>query len=472
MYGRTRRIHMIGIGGSGMSGIAEVLLNLGYHVSGSDLKGSETTERLIEIGGRVMLGHDAVNVEGAQVVVFSTAVQDDNPELRAARLAGIPVIPRADMLAELMRMKYGIAVGGSHGKTTTTSMVAAVLGRGGLDPTTVVGGRLHGVGSNARLGKGQFLVAEADESDGSFLRLAPAVTVITNIDREHLDHYLDLEAIRQAFIYFANRVPFYGVTVLCADDANVREILPSLTKRHTLYGTRSECEVRASGIQLLPHGSRFTVHAQGHELGGIELHVPGHHNVLNALAAVTVGLEVEVGFGLIAEALAAFRGVGRRFETRGEVNGVRVIDDYGHHPTEVRATLAAARGLGGRVLVVFQPHRYSRTSALAAEFVGAFGDAEHVWMLDIYAAGEAPVEGVSTAALIESAKRAGVTHLEYAPDPAAVAGAIAREARPGDVVITLGAGDVSKLAERVLAALGDGGAERGATAGATRAGRR
>jgi UDP-N-acetylmuramate--alanine ligase len=472
MYGRTRRIHMIGIGGSGMSGIAEVLLNLGYQVSGSDLKGSETTERLIQLGGRVMLGHDAVNVEGAQVVVFSTAVKDDNPELRAARLAGIPVIPRADMLAELMRMKYGIAVGGSHGKTTTTSMIAAVLGRGGLDPTTVVGGRLHGVGSNARLGKGQFLVAEADESDGSFLRLAPAVTVITNIDREHLDHYVDLEAIRQAFIYFANRVPFYGVTVLCADDANVREILPSLTKRHTLYGTRDECEVRASDIQLLPHGSRFSVHAQGSVLGVVELHVPGHHNVLNALAAVAVGLEVEVGFGLIAEALATFRGVGRRFETRGEVHGVRVIDDYGHHPTEVKATLAAARGLGGRVLVVFQPHRYSRTAALEQEFIDAFGDAEHVWMLDIYAAGETPVEGVSTSALVASAKRAGVMHFEYAGDATSVADAIAREARPGDVVLTLGAGDVSKLADRVLDALRQAGPERGAQAGTARAGRR
>ncbi|MBI1798757.1 MAG: UDP-N-acetylmuramate--L-alanine ligase [Candidatus Eisenbacteria bacterium] len=458
MYGRMRRIHLIGIGGSGMSGIAEVLLNLGYQVSGSDLRASETTERLIRLGGRVMPGHAQSNIEGAQVVVFSNAVQEDNPELQAARALGVPVIPRADMLAELMRMKYGVAVGGSHGKTTTTSMIAAVLGRGGLDPTTVVGGRLHGIDSNARLGHGQFLVAEADESDGSFLRLSPAVAVVTNIDREHLDHYPDLDAIRQAFTYFANRVPFYGVTVLCADDAHVREILPRVTKRHLLYGTRPECGVRATDIHLLPHGSRFLVHAQGRVQGGIELHVPGHHNVLNALAAVAVGLEVEVGFRLIAEALAGFRGVGRRFETRGEVRGVRVIDDYGHHPTEIAATLAAARGLGGRLLVIFQPHRYSRTAALEREFGVALAAADHAWVLDIYAAGEAPIEGVSARALVENAAREGSTRLEYAPNAALAVEAAAREAVPGDVVMTLGAGDISKLGDYLLDALRRGAA--------------
>jgi len=450
MYGRTRHVHLIGIGGSGMAGIAEVLINLGYQVSGSDLRASETTDRLVRLGGRVMIGHDATNIADAQLVVYSTAVREENAELQAARAAGMPVIPRADMLAELMRMKYGIAVGGSHGKTTTTSMIGAVLARGGLDPTIVVGGRLHGIGANAQLGHGQFLIAEADESDGSFLRLAPAVTVITNIDREHLDYFGDVAGLRQAFTYFANRVPFYGVSILCADDPQVREILPAITKRHTRYGTGEECEVRARDVQLLPHGARFEVEAFGRALGALELHVPGHHNVLNALAAVTVGLEVEVGFALIAEALAGFRGVGRRFETRGEACGVRVIDDYGHHPTEIRATLAAARGLGGRVLVVFQPHRYSRTAALEAEFGRAFGHADHAWVLDIYAAGEAPIAGVSSAALVEKAARAGAAHLEYAADPSAAADAVARDAKRGDVVITLGAGDVWKLGDRIL----------------------
>ncbi len=456
MYGRTHRIHFIGIGGSGMSGIAEVLLNMGYQVSGSDLKASEATDRLVRRGGRVCIGHAASNIEGAQVVVFSTAVKPDNPELSAARAAGLPVIARAEMLAELMRMKYGVAVGGSHGKTTTTSMVAAVLGRGGLDPTIVVGGRLHALGTNARLGHGQFLVAEADESDGSFLRLSPAVTVITNIDREHLDHYPDLEAIRQAFVYFANRVPFYGVTVLCADDEQVRAILPNVTKRVTLYGTLPMCDVRASDVELQPHGARFTVHAQGGALGSVELALPGRHNVLNALAAVAVGLEVEIGFGHIAEALASFRGVGRRFETRGTAGDVRVVDDYGHHPTEIRATLAAAKGLGGRVLVLFQPHRYTRTAALAEEFGGAFTDADQVWVLDVYAAGEAPIAGVSAGTIVERAHALGAGHVAYAPDGSAAAAAAAQVARPGDVVITLGAGDVWRLGDEVLAHLKSG----------------
>jgi UDP-N-acetylmuramate--alanine ligase len=461
VYGRTHRIHLIGIGGAGMSGIAEVLLTMGYQVSGSDLKGGEVTDRLLRLGGRVCIGHHAVNVEGAQVVVYSTAVREDNPELVAARAAGIPVIGRAEMLAELMRMKYGVAVGGSHGKTTTTSMIAAVLARGGLDPTIVVGGRLHALGTNARLGHGAFLVAEADESDGSFLRLAPAVAVITNVDREHLDHYADLDAIRQAFVYFANRVPFYGVTVLCADDPQVREILPRVTKRTLLYGTREECDVRATDVDLRPHGSRFQVHAFGRDRGPVELKLPGRHNVLNALAAVAVGLELQVGFGQIAESLAAFVGVGRRFETRGEAAGVRVVDDYGHHPTEIAATLAAARGLASRVLVLFQPHRYTRTAALAKEFGGAFGDADHVWVLDVYAAGENPIPGVTGETLVESAHRQGARHVRYAGDPAEAVLAVAHEARPGDVVITLGAGDVWKLGDQVLehlrAAVASGG---------------
>jgi UDP-N-acetylmuramate--alanine ligase len=453
MYGKTHRIHFIGVGGSGMSGLAEVLLNMGYQVSGSDLKATEVTDRVQALGGRVFLGHAASNVEGAQVVVYSSAVRPDNPELVRARANGIPVIPRADMLAELMRMKYGVAVGGSHGKTTTTSMVAAVLQRGGLDPTIVVGGRLKTLGTNAQLGHGRFLVAEADESDGSFLRLAPAVTVITNIDREHLDHYKDLDDIRQAFVYFANRVPFYGVAVLCADDDNVRAILPKVTKRSILYGTRSEAEIRGVGLELLGQGLRFRVEAAGERLGLIELQVPGRHNALNALAAVTVGLELEIAFEHIAESLAGFRGVGRRFELRGEAAGVRVLDDYGHHPTEIAATLAAAKGLGGRVLVVFQPHRYTRTASLSEEFGRCFGDADHVWVMDVYAAGEPPIPGVSGDTVVASARRHGAAHVHYTPTGAEAVEAALREARAGDVLLTMGAGDVSKLGEILLEGL-------------------
>jgi UDP-N-acetylmuramate--alanine ligase len=455
MYGRTRRIHFIGIGGSGMSGLAEVLLNMGYQVSGSDLRSSEATDRIVQRGGRVFIGHAACNVEGAQVVVYSTAVGDDNPELAAARVAQLPALPRADMLAELMRMMmYGVAVGGAHGKTTTTSLIAEVLARGGLDPTIVVGGRLHAIGANARLGHGQFLVAEADESDGSFLRLSPALVVVTNIDREHLDHYKDLEDIRQAFIYFANRVPFYGVAVLCVDDEQVRAILPRVTKRTILYGTRAEAGVRAEQVELLPHGSRFRVTAMGQPLGQIEMGLPGRHNVLNALAAVAVGLEVEVGFAHIAEALATFRGVARRFETRGEAGGVRVVDDYGHHPTEIAATLAAARGLGGRVLVLFQPHRFSRTQALRREFGGCFSEADAVWVLDVYPAGETPIPGISARTIVESAREQGSGQVREAGDADAAVAAVAAAARPGDTVLTLGAGDVWKLGDAVLRRLG------------------
>jgi UDP-N-acetylmuramate--alanine ligase len=453
MYGRSHRIHFVGIGGAGMSGLAEVLLNMGYPVSGSDLKASEITHRLVERGGRVFVGHAASNVEGAQVVVYSTAVRADNPELLAARAAGVPVIPRADMLAELMRMKYGVAVGGAHGKTTTTSLIAAVLARGGLDPTIVVGGRLHALGANARLGFGEFLVAEADESDGSFLRLSPALAVITNIDREHLDHYEDMDDIRAAFLNFANRVPFYGVSVLCVDDPEVRGLLHGVTKRTLLYGTRPEAGVRAEAVELKPHGSRFEVRHDGRELGGIELRIPGRHNVLNALAAVAVGLEVEVGFAHIAEALATFPGVSRRFETRGEVGGVRVVDDYGHHPTEIAATLAAARGLGGRVLVLFQPHRFSRTEALRSEFGGCFAEADRVWVLDIYPAGEAPIPGISAKTIVESAHRQGARHVVESGPAATAVAAVVGEARPGDTVLTLGAGDVWKLGDEVLRGL-------------------
>ncbi len=451
MYGRTHRIHFVGVGGIGMSGIAEVLLNLGYQVSGSDLRAGETTDRLSALGGRIFLGHEAANVEGAQVVVFSTAVKPDNPELTAARERGIPVIPRADMLAELMRMKYGVAVAGSHGKTTTTSLVAAVLARGGLDPTIVVGGRLQSIGTNARLGRGQFLVAEADESDGSFLRLSPAVAVITNVDREHLDHHGSLEELRQAFVYFANRVPFYGVTLLCVDDPQVRGLLPQVTKRTVLYGTSPEAAVRAEDVRLEARGATFRVLADGAELGAVRITLPGLHNVRNALAAIAVGLELEVAFPHVAAALESFPGVGRRFESRGEAGGVRVVDDYGHHPTEIAATLAAARSAGpGRVLVLFQPHRYTRTALLHREFAASFGDADRVWVLDVYPAGEAPVPGVSARTIVESAAALGQRQLTYAPDAARAIDEAARAARPGDLVLTLGAGDVWRLGDRVL----------------------
>jgi UDP-N-acetylmuramate--alanine ligase len=461
MYGRTHRIHLIGIGGAGMSGIAEVLLTMGYQVSGSDLRSTDVTDRIVQLGGRVFIGHARSNVEGAQLVVTSTAVRVDNAELIAARAAGVPVIPRAEMLAELMRMKYGVAVGGAHGKTTTTSLIATVLARGGLDPTIVVGGRLRALGSNARLGHGQFLVAEADESDGSFLRLSPAVAVVTNIDREHLEHYAGMEEIRDAFVQFASRVPFYGVAVLCVDDPEVRGILPAVSKRTLLYGCRPEAEIQGAGVTLLPEGSRFRVLAQGLDLGELELKIPGRHNVLNALAAVAVGVELEVGFGHIREALASFHGVARRFETRGEAGGVRIVDDYAHHPTEIQATLGAARGMGRRVLVLFQPHRYTRTQALAEEFGASFAEAARVWVMDVYPAGEPPLPGISGLTVVESARRQGARHVEHAADPATAVAAVVAEARPGDLVLTLGAGDVWKLGDQVLAALGRAAARVG-----------
>jgi UDP-N-acetylmuramate--alanine ligase len=328
-----------------------------------------------------------------------------------------------------------------------------VLREAGRDPTMVVGGKVRALGTNARLGQGEFLVAEADESDGSFLKLAPAVSVITNVDREHLDHYKDLAEIRQAFVYFANRVPFYGVSVLCADDENVRSICPMITKRHILYGTRPDAEIRGLGLELVPQGSRFQIEAGGAALGRIELHVPGRHNALNALAAVAVGLELEIAFAHIAEALEEFRGVGRRFELRGEAAGVRVFDDYGHHPTEVAATLAAAKGLGGRVLVVFQPHRYTRTQSLREEFGRCFGDADQVWVMDVYAAGEPPIPGITGKTVVDAARGQGAEHVHYTPGAAEAVEAAVQEARAGDVILTLGAGDVSKLADTLLAGL-------------------
>ena len=435
-----------------MSGIAEVLLNLGYTVSGSDLKRSATTERLAALGARVCQGHQAEHVAGAHVVVTSTAVRPDNPELLEARRTGVPVIPRAEMLAELMRLKYGVAVAGSHGKTTTTSMVCLVLDRGGLDPTMVVGGRLGVMGSGARLGKGDFIVAEADESDRSFLKLSPTLAVVTNIDREHLDAYRDLADIKDAFVGFINKVPFYGAAVLCLDDAPVQDILPRVERRVVAYGLSPQAHVSARDVRIGPTGSGYSVVAGGHELGAIELKVPGTHNVLNSLAAVAVGLDLEIPFAKIAAGLAAFTGVDRRFQVRGEAGGVLVVDDYGHHPTEIRATLETLRVRAGsrRTVVLFQPHRYTRTRFLWDEFCRCFHQADVVLLTDIYPASEEPIEGVSSESLARAVAEHGHRHAAYAGDLKAAGERLAEEVRAGDVVLTLGAGSVWTAGEELL----------------------
>jgi UDP-N-acetylmuramate--alanine ligase len=453
MYGRAQKVHFIGIGGSGMSGLAEVLLTTGYQVSGSDLKATDVTDRLVAMGGRVFVGHDERNVEGASVVVYSSAVQADNPELRAAIKLGLPVIPRAEMLAELMRMRYGIAVAGAHGKTTTTSMVGAVLLQGGLDPTIVVGGRVHALGTNARLGRGQFLVAEADESDGSFVRLTPAIGVITNLDHEHLDHYGTMAGLEAAFLEFAERVPFYGLVVLCADDPALGRLAGRISRRALTYGIEKGT-IRAQNLEPGAAGTRFDVVHGERALGRIELPVMGRHNVLNALAAIAVGEELEIPFAQIALALANFRGVVRRFETRGESAGVLLVDDYGHHPTEIKATLEAAAQLGrGRIVVLFQPHRYSRTRALATEFGASFDRADHVFVTDIYAAGETPIEGISAENIVGAARSHGHRNVVYAGDLARAEALLREMVRPHDLVLTLGAGDVWKLGDRLLKSL-------------------
>ena len=455
MYGRARKIHFIGVGGSGMSGLAEVLLTMGYQVSGSDLKASEVTDRLVGMGGRVFTGHHERNVEGADIVVYSSAVEAGNPELRAAIARGLPVIPRAEMLAELMRMKYGVAVGGAHGKTTTTSMVGAILLEGGLDPTIVVGGRVHSMGTNARLGHGQFLVAEADESDGSFIRLVPAIAVITNLDEEHLDHYGSMEGLEAAFVEFGDRVPFYGLVVLCADNARLMRLAPRMSRRTMTYGIAAGA-VRATNLALAPGGVRFDVVCDGRPMGAIEMPIVGRHNVQNALAAIAVGIELEVPFAHIALALSRFAGVGRRFERKGEVGDVLVIDDYAHHPTEIMATLAGARQLGReRVVVLFQPHRFSRTRSLAAEFGACFDDADLVLVADIYPAGEPPIPGVTAELIVGAARSHGHRNVVYAGDLARAEALLREMVRPHDLVLTLGAGDVTRLVDRIVRALAE-----------------
>jgi len=445
-------VHFVGIGGSGMSGIAEVLLNLGYAVSGSDLKRSATTAHLEARGARIFEGHAAANVAGVQVVVISTAVHADNPEVIEARQRGVPVIPRAEMLAELMRMKYGIAIAGSHGKTTTTSMVAMVLDRGGFDPTVVVGGRLGVLGSGARLGKGEFMVAEADESDRSFLKLSPTIAVVTNIDREHLDTYRDLADVQDAFVGFVNKIPFYGAAVLCLDDPPVQDILPRVERRLVSYGLSWHAHISARDVELTPTGANYTAVQRGSALGPIALNVPGAHNVLNSLAAVAVGLDLGVGFDRIREGLASFTGVDRRFQVRGDEGGILVIDDYGHHPTEIRATLAALRTRAGarRTLVLFQPHRYTRTHHLWDEFCRAFHHADVLLVTDVYAAGEEPIEGATGEALAAAIAARGHQQASYAGDLKSAGARLAEEAREGDVVLTLGAGSVWTAGDEVL----------------------
>ncbi|MBZ5627932.1 MAG: UDP-N-acetylmuramate--L-alanine ligase [Acidobacteriia bacterium] len=460
MFAKIQRVHFVGIGGIGMSGIAEVLLNLGYKVSGSDVKPSAVTERLSSLGATIFEGHRAENVSGAEVVVTSSAVRPDNPEVAAAHAAHIPVIPRAEMLAELMRLKYGIAVAGMHGKTTTTSMIAAVLAAGGLDPTVVVGGRVDAMGSNARLGKSQYLVAEADESDRSFLKLSPILSVVTNIDREHMDCYRDMDDIERTFVEFMDRVPFYGMIVACNDNDGLRSLLPRVQRRTVTYGTRegSDFRIVSSDIEPKPGPARptvrFRVDYRGRSLGDFHLHVPGAHNVLNATAAIAAGIGLDVRGDDIRSALADFRGVDRRFQLLGEAGGVSVIDDYGHHPSEIRATLAAARQCGyRRIHVIFQPHRYTRTQSLMDAFADAFTDADSLFLLDIYPASEAPIPGVTAHALATRIAQQGNRPVIYATSFADAIHAAVNVAHPGDMILTLGAGSVSQLGPQVLAAL-------------------
>ena len=452
MYGKIERIHFIGIGGIGMSGIAEVLLNLGYKVSGSDLRGSDITQRLAGLGGEIFIGHAGENVARADVVVTSSAVHEDNPEVVEAHLRLIPVIPRAEMLAELMRMKYGIAVAGTHGKTTTTSMVATLLAKGGIDPTIVIGGRLNSIGTNARLGQGEFLVAEADESDGSFLMLSPTIAVVTNIDADHLDFYSGIEEIKDTFVQFINKIPFYGLAVLCLDNGNVAEILPRVKKRFTSYGLSAQADFRATDVRLSGFSTSFVAHHKGERLGEITFSMPGAHNVLNALASIAVAMELNIPFETIREGFAAFGGVGRRFHLKGEVNGIMVVDDYGHHPTEVRATLGAAKSGWGdrRLVVVFQPHRYTRTKELFEDFVTAFHDADVLILTDIYPAGEAPIEGVNSEALATRVRRHGQRDVTWISDRDELCEHLERVLQSGDILLTLGAGNVWQLGEAML----------------------
>lgn len=455
LFKTSRHIHFVGIGGVGMSGIAQVLLKLGHQVSGSDVAESESTRRLSAMGANIFLGHRGeVIVPGTDAVVISSAVKFSNPEVLRARELKIPVIPRAEMLAELMRMKWGIAVAGTHGKTTTTSLIAAVLSRGDLDPTVVIGGKLHALGSNAQLGQGNLLVAEADESDGTFLLLSPAISVVTNIDPEHLDYYGDMDRVRAAYLDFMNRVPFFGASVVCLDDVTVRSLVPQVRKRVVTYGTSPDADYVARDLSVSGMETRFTVEHAGTPLGRVSVRMPGRHQALNALASLAVAHEVGVPFSVAREALADFGGIHRRFELCGEAQGVMVVSDYGHHPAEIRATLAAAReGFARRLVVLFQPHRYTRTRDLFPEFLEAFDCADELVVTEIYPAGEDAIEGVSGEVLYQALKRRGHLDVSYVPDWRSLSEVVRPNLRPGDLVVVLGAGPIYETGERLVRAL-------------------
>lgn len=462
MYRKVKHIHFVGIGGIGMSGIAEVLLNLGYTISGSDLESSDITSRLRSLGAGIFHGHGSSNLMDVDVVVKSTAIGEDNPEVMEAHNRNIPVIPRAEMLAELLKMKYSIAVSGSHGKTTTTSIISTVLAHGGLDPTMVIGGRLDSIGSNARLGEGEIIVAEADESDGSFLHLNPYIAVITNIDREHLDYYPGIGEIKDAFLQFANSVPFYGSVILCGDCDNVRDILPRMKRKTVTYGIYDGVDFRAADISFSGLTSQFTLYRRETLLGKVEMQVPGLFNVYNSMAAVAVALDLGVEFSMIQEGLSAYKGVHRRLEIKGQTGGVTVVDDYGHHPTEIKAVLAAAKNAWeGRLIVVFQPHRYTRTRDLFDEFLGSFDDAGVLILTDIYAASEKNIKGVHSMNLCKGIKDNGHSDVMYLSGFKEIVDHLTRIVKSGDVVMTLGAGDVWKIGEELLGRLG--GQESGKT---------
>jgi UDP-N-acetylmuramate--alanine ligase len=453
-YRKLKHIHMIGIGGTGMNGIAEVLLNLGYHVSGSDLQENEATQRLARLGAAVAIGHRAENVKAADVVVISSAVREDNVEVERARARHIPVIPRAEMLAELMRMKYGIAVAGSHGKTTTTSMTALVLEAGGFDPTIIVGGRLNTIGANAKLGAGDFIVAEADESDRSFLYLSPFIAVLTNIDEEHLDQYQSLDDIKRTFVNFANKVPFYCPVILCLDDPNLQSIIPELERKIITYGFSAQSDISARDPEFSGFRSSSVLLHKGKTLGQLELQVPGLHNVLNAMAAAAVGLDLEMPPRTILQALAGYTGTGRRFELRKTVGDIMVIEDYAHHPTEIRATLEAAkRGFTRRVVAVFQPHRYTRLSKLMAQFATSFNQADVLVVTEIYPAGEDPIPGATGRALFDEIRQYGHKSAVFEPDLRKIPALLGTLAAPNDMIIVLGAGNINRVIPDIVARL-------------------
>ncbi|MBI5193445.1 MAG: UDP-N-acetylmuramate--L-alanine ligase [Nitrospirae bacterium] len=474
MFRKIQHIHFTGIGGSGMSGIAEVLLNLGYKVSGSDMNESDVIQRLRKAGGHITIGHSGSNVKGAQVVVISSAVSNTNAEVVAAKESSIPVIQRAEMLAELMRLKFGIAIAGAHGKTTTTSMVASVMASAGLDPTVVIGGKLNSIGSNAKLGQSEFLVAEADESDGSFMKLSPSIAIVTNIDAEHLDYYKDIGSIKKTFVNFINKIPFYGVAILCADNENVRDILPSIEKRYMTYSIRKKADITATEIEIENGRSRFRVLFKGVDMGKFVLPIPGTHNISNALTCIGVAVELDIKIDDVRKALKEFSGVERRFQIVGKISrigrnddnspplfkggaggvipdDILIVDDYGHHPTEIAATLSAAKdGWKRRTVVLFQPHRYTRTRDLMNEFAGAFDNADILIVTEIYPAGEKPVEGISGERLCNEIRKHGHKDVVFIPDKNDITGYIHEIIMPGDMILTLGAGDIWKIGRKVL----------------------